>query len=114
MSILRNFGSKIAQITRSTIIGPAQYRQISLGVVRYREASEDDPKPAVPSSNFRYAHFNIDRTKIPAKTTVTKPERTHAAKPQFIRRYGYKDKISHGGLLPRLNCGQKLPMPDYR
>lgn len=31
-----------------------------------------------------------------------------------IRRYGYKDRILQGGLMPRLNCGRQLPIPTYR
>ncbi|CRL06519.1 CLUMA_CG019426, isoform A [Clunio marinus] len=36
------------------------------------------------------------------------------AKGPLIKRYGYKDDIIHKGLLPRLNCGQKLPIPVYK
>lgn len=32
----------------------------------------------------------------------------------MIRRYGYTEKIIQGGLLPRLNCGRRIPMPTYR
>lgn len=32
----------------------------------------------------------------------------------IIRRYGLKEKILQRGLLPRLDCGRKLPIPAYR
>ncbi|XP_046400417.1 39S ribosomal protein L51, mitochondrial [Ischnura elegans] len=32
----------------------------------------------------------------------------------IIRRYGYKEKLLQEGTLPRLDCGRKLPMPEYR
>ncbi|GLH11265.1 39S ribosomal protein L51, mitochondrial [Gryllus bimaculatus] len=51
--------------------------------------------PQVTSVRFRYHAEKIDAG--PLK-----------------RRYGYKDRLFKGGLLPRLECGHKLPMPDYR
>lgn len=36
------------------------------------------------------------------------------AKGPPIRRWGYKEHILQGGLLPRTNSGQKLPIPTYR
>ncbi|CAB3237089.1 unnamed protein product [Arctia plantaginis] len=39
--------------------------------------------------------------------------RYHADKTRLVRRYGYKEQIWSGGLLPRA-LGKPLPIPEYR
>ncbi|XP_067012703.2 large ribosomal subunit protein mL51 [Anabrus simplex] len=58
---------------------------------------------------------SLQRIWCPQLTTVR--FRYHAdkiAKGPLLRRYGYEEKILQKGLLPRLNTGKPLPMPQYR
>lgn len=70
MSIFRNFAN-IANIARSNIQIPTQYRQISLGALRFCKVKEEEPAAAPNNPNSRAARFNIDRTQIiPVETSI--------------------------------------------
>lgn len=59
--------------------------------------------------NFVHKVFN------PSLTFVrTRYYADQIAKGPLLRRYGYKDDIIQKGLLPRLNNGQKMPIPTYK
>lgn len=57
------------------------------------------------------------RSYTPQLTTVRFRFRYHSekvAEGPLLRRYGWKDRTTLSGLLPRGNEAKKLPMPDYR
>uniref|UniRef100_A0A1L8E158 Large ribosomal subunit protein mL51 n=1 Tax=Nyssomyia neivai TaxID=330878 RepID=A0A1L8E158_9DIPT len=63
--------------------------------ILYKTLSNLPPTPQIQAVRFRYHADKLARGPLQ-------------------RRFGYKDPIIQGGLLPRYDCGRKLPMPIYR